>query len=119
MPGDGQAADEATDHVAGAVREGGESSSSPMPQAKRRAVEGRRAGRVRCRDVQAGHATGPGRPGGLRRHRSSHCFLVGGRLERLAVGAGDDHRVAVGVLDPDLPVARAVTLALGRVAQRG
>lgn len=38
--------------------------------------------------------------------------------ERLAVGTGDDHRVAVGVPEPDLPVAGAVALPRWRVAQR-
>src|SRR5260370_15923972 len=104
---------------AGTVRESGRVLVVSDAPGERRAVEGRRAGRVRCRDVQVGHATGPEDPVVFAVTVSSHSLFVGGRLERLAVGACDDHRVAVGVLEPDLAVAGAVTLALGRVAQRG
>ena len=72
-----------------------------------------RAARVLVRASRALHL-GPRRPLGppgasrqgppWRRRRS-------GRLERLAVGAGDDHRVAVGVLDPELAVPWTAALA--------
>jgi hypothetical protein len=62
VPGDGLAADEEADHAAGIV-----------PGSRRvlvvwdapdgsRAVKGRRAARVRCRDVQLEHAAGPEDP---------------------------------------------------------
>ncbi len=53
MPGDGQAADEVTDHVAGAVREGGRVLVVSDAPGERRAAEGRRAGRVRDGDLVA------------------------------------------------------------------
>jgi len=59
VPGDGQAADEATDHMAGAVREGGESSSSPMPQAN--AARQKAPGRAGCGAGMCRQDTPPGR----------------------------------------------------------
>jgi hypothetical protein len=69
VPSEGQAADEVTEHVAGTVIENGRVLVSDA-SGWSRAVDGCRAGRVRCRDVQVGHAE---RPGGLRRRRSSLC----------------------------------------------
>ena len=40
-------------------------------------------------------------------------------LVRLAIRAGDDHGVAVGVLDPDLAMSWTVALAFRRISVRG